>query len=119
MAFQLYEQTRATGDDESVTINAGGAVSFSPAVTQKYLQNVEYVQVLFDSETKRVGVRPAKQTDKFTFKLVRPANSKRVMFSGRGFLRNYGLMKGDKFDADKFDVKYDKHERLITFSPTK
>ena len=108
MSFQLYEQTRALQGEETVSITPTGVINFSGLTTAKYLKGVDFVQVLFDPNTKRVGIRPAKQSDDFAFKLTRPVKSKRALFSGRGFLKNYNIsVDGDKFKAATFKVKYE------------
>lgn len=114
MAFELYEQTRAITGEESVSITSVGMISFSAACVQKYLKDVVYVQAYFDSATKRIGIKPAKENDEYKFKLSRPENSNRALFSGRGFLRNYKIMDGDKFKAATFTVKFE--NGMITFA---
>jgi hypothetical protein len=109
MSFQLYQRDRATDDEETVSISSAGIMSFSAALTKKYLENVSAVLLYFDPANKRVGIKPAKEEDKFAYKLFLPVNSKRKTVSGRGFLRKYkiGQEKEGKFKAQTFEASFE------------
>jgi hypothetical protein len=114
MPFQIYEQTRAVTEEEEVGITPVGVIVFSPMVNEKYLKHVDYIQVFFDPETKRVGVKPAEKDDDFTFKLIRPPKSRRAFFSGRGILRKYNIaVDGDRFKPVRFRTSFE--DGMITF----
>ena len=84
--FELYKRTRATTDEESVSINSTGVISLSPVVTEKYLKDKTYVELYFDSSSKKIGIKPIKQKTEYSLQVVRPAHSRRATVSGRGFL---------------------------------
>ncbi len=116
MAFELYTKTRAASDEENVSITATGVITLSAACTKKHFVGIEYVQLYYDPTAKRVGIKPLKKAEKYSYKVVRPANSKRVVFSGRGFLRMYHISEGEKgkFNPQTFDTKFE--DGMITFS---
>lgn len=116
MAFELYQKTRAAGEEETVTITAAGVLSFSPAATEKYLKTAKFVQLYFDATSKRVGIKPVKENEKYSYQLFRPNNSKRAAVSGRGFLRQYkiGTVDKDKFKPESFDARFE--NGMIVFS---
>lgn len=109
MAFQLYERERASADDEVISISTVGLIVFSAPVTEKYL-STDFVLLYFDSETQRVGVKPAKQGEPNAYKLTQPKNSKRKNISGRGFLnKNKINQTGDEktFVAKTYPVTFE------------
>ncbi len=116
MVFELYTKTRAASDEEMVSITATGVISLSAACTTKYLKDLEYVQLYYDPTAKRVGIKPLKKAEKYSYKVVRPANSKRAVFSGRGFLHMHHISEGEKgrFKPQTFDTKFE--DGMITFS---
>lgn len=116
MPFELYHKTRATSEEETVTITAAGVLSFSTALTEKHLKNVDAVQLYFDLATKRVGIKPTKEGEKYSYQLIQPANSRRKTVSGRGFLRTYkiGSEKAGKFAPETFEAAFE--NGMIVFS---
>lgn len=94
MAFKLYEGTRAVSSAEEISISSTGVIVVSAALTNKHLKDVEFVQLYFDSEGKRIGIKPLEKEMSHSYKLVRPG--KRAAFSGRGFFKSNHLFVNDK-----------------------
>src|SRR5438132_6595717 len=103
MAFELYEKTRATSEAEEVSISSAGIITISPTMVDKHLKNIEYVELYFDSATKRIGIKPVKHKSKYSYQLLRPTNSRRAAISGRGFLSSYKINQVDKGTFKKQD----------------
>src|SRR6266571_1302232 len=115
MAFEIYKRTRATSEDESVSITPTGNIVFSPVITEQHLKNITHVEIYFDSETKRIGVKPTKQKTPYSYTLVKPQHSRRASISGSGFLGYHKLFqKGKRFEAREFPAKFERD--MIVFS---
>jgi hypothetical protein len=109
VAFELYKKTRATTEAEEVSISSAGIITISPALTETHLKNIEHVELYFDSVTKRVGIKPVKQKSRYSYQLLRPANSRRTVISGRGFLSTYKISQAEngKFKAQTCDASFE------------
>ena len=109
MTFELYKKTRATTEAEEVSISAAGIITISPSLTDNHLKSIEYVELYFDSATRKVGIKPIKQKTRYSYQLLRPANSRRSAISGRGFLSSYKINQADqgKFKPQKFDATFE------------
>lgn len=110
MAFEQYKKQRAVKETKTVTINSAGVISISPDLTSEHLDGVKYVELYFDSSTRKIGVKPVRTETDYAFQLSRPAKGKRAAVSGRGFLTNYKLgIKPQKHPAEF-------HDGMIVFS---
>ncbi len=104
MAFKVFEKTRATSDVKTVTISTSGSIVLSPAIVEKYFKDAEYVQILFDAEHRKAGIKPVKQGTKFAYRLIRPPKGKTRSFSGQAFLRTHKInLAGEKFEKQVFE----------------
>lgn len=101
--FELYKKQRAAKETKTVTISSAGVISISPDLTHEYLEDVKYVELYFDSNTKKVGIKPIRTETQYSFQVIRPANGKRAAVSGRGFLTSY------KLGVEKGHIKPQKH----------
>jgi hypothetical protein len=100
LAFELYEGTRGTTEAEEVSITATGNIVISPRLTEKYFSDAEFVELYFDAETRRIGIKPLKKETEHSLRLNQPAKSKRKMFSGRGLLKSHKLFLNDKGEVE-------------------
>lgn len=109
MAFELYKKTRATTEAEEVSISSAGIITISPTVTDQHLKSVEYVELYFDSATRKIGIKPVKQKTRYSYQLLRPANSRRAAISGRGVLSSYKINQDDhgKFRPQTCDATFE------------
>ena len=101
MAFELYEGGRSTSDAEEVTILQNGTIVLSPEIGKRHLDGIEWIETYYDKEAKKIGIKPVRKSTGHAYKLVRPKNSKRLTFSGRGFLGYYKLFIDPKGMEDK------------------
>ena|SRR5229473_738063 len=109
MAFELFHKTRTTSTAETISITPAGLIVLSPACVENYAKDAAFVEVYFDAHSKRIGIKPVKKRDKHSYKLMRPRQSKRASFSGRGFVKAHRISKesNGKFEPRTFDVRFE------------
>lgn len=117
MPFETYVPRRGpggTGPQPTVRILKNGDLSINRAAHEQWLRGANYVELLYDPRSKKVGLKPRKKPTKATYKLrSNPQGGDRRYVSGRQFLENYGV-KTTK--AKTLDAKWNDGEGLIEAS---
>src|SRR5712692_3591045 len=108
MGFELYKKQRASSDEETVSISSVGIITFSPALVEKHLSDLGFVELYYDQQSKKIGVKPVKTETEYAYKLVEQGKRKAV--SGSGFLNNYKIIEktNDRFKpVSDIEVKFE------------
>ncbi|HBE80574.1 MAG TPA: hypothetical protein DDW65_22735 [Firmicutes bacterium] len=71
MSFIKYQKEKSKKGISSKTIgiNRKGRFAFYKPVVEKHLQNIDYVELYFDPETKKVGILPLDEPTADCFKI--------------------------------------------------
>ncbi len=111
MAFERFEKKGGRHSDPRVSINAAGQITLNRATVDKYFKNKKFVDLYFDKEKRCVGIKPADKETDDAFKLTSNKIQSNSSFSGRSFLKNYGI---DYKNAKQYIPSWnDKEEMLI------
>jgi hypothetical protein len=115
MAFETYVPQRGPSVGRStVRILKNGNFSISPAAYEKWFNKSNYVELLFDTRTRKVGLKPRAKPSKASYKLrMSPQGGDRRYVSGSQFLESYGV---DLRKSKEFDVKWNDSQKLVEFS---
>lgn len=90
MTFELFTgRGKKRRSNARVTISRTGMISVNADCRGKYLKDTEAVQLLYDADTGRIGIKPV---PKGTAHSYRFSGSKGGLISGSAFLREYALM---------------------------
>ena len=74
----------------TLTIGKSGSISFNNASIEKWLKEVTHVQLLFDADGERIGVKPVSEDAEHTY-LLRLLKGGGRQVSGSGFLKYYSI----------------------------
>ena len=115
MAYETYIPQRGpSGGKSTVRVLRNGDLSVSPAVYDQYFNRANYVELMFDPNNKRVGLKPRTKPTKATYKLREsPQGGARRYVSGGQFLATYGVSFNK---AKSFDVKWNDREKVVEFA---
>ncbi|MFN2421217.1 MAG: hypothetical protein ABR527_07530 [Gemmatimonadota bacterium] len=115
MAYETYVPQRGpSGGKSTVRVLRNGDLSISPSVYDQYFNRANYVELMFDPNNKKVGLKPRSKPTKATYKLREsPQGGARRYVSAGQFLANYGV-KVTK--AKSYDVKWNEREKLVEFA---
>ena len=115
MAFETYVPQRGPSVGKStIRILKNGTFSVSPAAYDKWFKKSNYVELLFDTRSGKVGLRPRSKPTKASYKLrMSPQGGDRRYVSGAQFLESYG---GDVRKARTFEAKWNERQKLVEFS---
>ena len=87
MNFITYEPNKRTANlNPEIRISKSGFMTISPVFIDKHFKDCQYAQLLFDSESRSIGIKPASPQDMNTLKLSIPKGSKSKRLSVSGFL---------------------------------
>ena len=115
MAFETYVPQRGRSAGKStIRVLKNGNFSISAAAYQKWFDKANYVELLFDSRSRKVGLRPRNKPTRASYKLREsPQGGDRRYVSGTQFLESYGVKLRK---ARSFDAKWNDRLKLGEFS---
>lgn len=115
MPFETYVPQRGpSGSKSQIRILKSGDFSISPSAYQEWFGNANYVELLFDPKSKKIGMKPRKRPTKASYKLREsPQGGDRRYVSGEQFLETYGVSVNK---AKAFDAAWNDKEDLVEFS---
>ena len=115
MGFETYVPQRGPSSSKSsIRILRNGDISVSPGAYDAWFRGADYVELLYDTRRKKVGLRPQSKRSKSTYKLRKsPQGGARRYVSGGQFLSNFGI-KVNK--ARSFEGKWNPSLRVVEFS---
>jgi hypothetical protein len=92
MPFTIYQpNTRTASDKEEVRISKSGFITISARLSEKHLLDCQGVQLLYDGETRRVAIKPVRETKApNTMKVSSQSGSRSKRIAARGFLEFCG-----------------------------
>ena len=91
MAFELFtSKSLRSGRGPQVSISKRGSLSLNRASLAQHFQDIELVQLLYDSKGRRIAIKPASAGDEHTYKICR-AKQGGGHVSGLGFLKFYQI----------------------------
>ena len=116
MAYETYvpQRGRAASGKPVIRILKNGDLSVSPMVQKEFFKGASHVELLYDSRTKKVGLKPRKKPTKASYKLrPSPQGGNRYYVSAGSFLEHYGI--GAK-KARTHEASWNKRAGVAEFS---
>ncbi len=115
LAYETYVPQRGPSVGKpSIRILKNGNLSISAAAYDKWFRKANYVELLFDPRSRKVGLRPRAKPTKATYKLrVSPQGGNRRYVSGSQFLASYGV---EVRKARSFEASWNPRLRLVELS---
>jgi hypothetical protein len=115
VAFKTYVPQRGPAVGKpSIRILKNGNFSVSPAAYDKWFNKANYVELLFDSRSRKVGLKPRSKPTKATYKLrLSPQGGNRRYVSGSQFLESHGV---DVKKARSFEARWNAGQKLVEFA---
>lgn len=95
MGFVKYqkENIKKGISSKSIGINHKGRFAFYKPVVEKYLQNINHIELYFDPETKKVGILPALDATPDSFKIQGKTTK---MIVAKKFLNRFQISVEDR-----------------------
>jgi hypothetical protein len=108
MAFIKYqkEQQPVSQYKNTIGINHKGQFVFYKSVVQNYLNNVRYVELLFDPEEQKIGIL---LLNKVTENAIRIHGKTTKMIIAKKFLKKFNINIKDK----RYEFKSDDNEQML------
>lgn len=115
MPFETYVPQRGRGAGNStIRILKSGVISISPGAYDEWFGGANHVELLFDSRSKKVGLKPRRKPTKASYKLRESAQGgRRRYISGGQFLSTYDVSVSK---AKSYDAQWNDSEKLVEFS---
>ena len=91
MAFEVFtRKSSRSGKEARIAISKMGTFHLNTVCMNRYLEDVELVQLMYDSAERRIAFKPASDGDEHTYKLTQ-GNAGGGHVSGSGFLHFYNI----------------------------
>lgn len=102
MGFVKYqkENLKKGISAKTIGINSKGRFAFYKPVVEKYLQNVDHIELFYDSETKKVGIMPTTEPTTDSFKIQGMTTK---MIVAKKFLNRFKISVEDR----RYDFVYE------------
>jgi len=114
MGFKTYFPQRGPSSGKTtVRVLRNGDLSISPGVRKNWFGKAGFVELLFDSEAGKVGIRPRAKSTRATYKLrPSPQGGRRFYVSGGQFLDACGIQTRK---ARNHEAQWNEKEKLVEF----
>jgi hypothetical protein len=114
VAFKTYVPQRGPSVGKpSIRILKNGHFSISAPAYDKWFHKAQYVELLVDPRSRKVGLRPRSKPTKATYKLrLSPQGGNRRYVSGAQFLESFGV---DVRKARNVEAKWNARQGLVEF----
>lgn len=114
MTFETYApKSRRQEETPRVSISANGMLNINPAAMEKHFGQTEAIQLLYDRESSRVGIKPVPPNTDNSLKLRRPRRSKSGQISAGGFLTFFKIPHGK---SQRYDLEWKPDLNLAVFT---
>lgn len=115
MAFETYVPQRGPSVGKStIRILKNGNFSISAAAYEEWFHKSNYVELLFEPRTRKIGLKPRAKPTKASYKLrLSPQGGGRRYVSGSQFLEKYGI---DVRKARNLEARWNERQKLVEVS---
>jgi hypothetical protein len=115
MGFKTYFPQRGPSSGKTtVRILRNGDLSISPGVRERWFGTARFVELLYDRQAGKVGMRPRVKATRATYKLrPSPQGGRRFYVSGAQFLDACGIRIRK---ARNHEAQWNEEEKLVEFS---
>lgn len=115
MAYETYVPQRGPASGKStIRILKNGDLSISPSAYSEWFGSANYVELMFDPQKKKIGLKPKTKPTKATYKLREsPQGGRRRYVSGEQFLESYGISVEK---ARSFEAEWNSREKVVEFA---
>jgi hypothetical protein len=91
MAFEEFQRKRTHSGEPAVSISSYGNFILNSATIAKFFEGKKYVKVYWDAEQSKIGIKPMKTKDLYSYTLNLSPKGGVGSFSGTAFLKTYGI----------------------------
>ncbi len=113
--FKPYELKQTQGKKPSVSITRGGALVLSTGCISAFFKGYDYAKLFWDDDNSKVGIKPMKKKDNFSYSLSYSKNRRVGWLSGKSFLKNIGI---EYKETTVYPAVWNEKERLVEFAVT-
>lgn len=96
MIFKVFEPTQSTpagGGVPTVRVRSEGRIILN-AAAKRHLAGTDYVQLLWDDDTKRFGIKPTTEQDPARIRIVHAASQS--IITSKAFVQEHSLPYGHR-----------------------
>lgn len=109
MAFEVFEgRGRTASGTPTVSIRKNGALALNAAALDAWFKGQDYAVLMYDPDTKRIGVRPVAEKSKSAYKLQRVGQGGHV--NAKSFLTHYTI---DHAKSQSFPAEWDEQAKAV------
>ncbi len=111
--FRAYELKQTQGKKPTVSITKGGALVLSTGCVAAFFKGYDYAKLFWDAENSKVGIKPMKKKDAFSYSLSYGTKKTVAWLSGKSFLKNIGI---DYKETTVYPAVWNEKEKLVEFA---
>jgi len=110
MAYQkLLKNKRTIVDKPLVTVGSGDVIYLNTFVMRNYFKGIEWVELLYDDDKKRLGINPLKNENQGTFRLGFSSQKNK----STGVIAARSVIKSLKIIHSTYDAKWNDKEKIL------
>ena len=113
MGFQPFEDKRVKRTEPAVSITRFGNFTLNAACVRELFRGYKYIKVYWDAKQRKVGLKPLKRPDEFSYSVNVNSKGSIGTFSGTAFIKAMGI---DYSETRAYLVSWNEEEKLIEFS---
>ena len=113
MGFQEFMRSKKKGHKPTLSIRGNGQIGLNYGAIKRYsLGEYKCLKLYYDTETKRIGLKPILAEDENGFKVV--VRSDNITIGAKSFLDEFDIPYGGK--SRKYDVDWDDENEMLIAS---
>ncbi|MGA3164847.1 MAG: hypothetical protein ABSF14_01880 [Terriglobia bacterium] len=110
MAFKEFQRKRTHSGESAVSITKYGNFVLNATCIEKFFKEIKYAKLYWDAEARKVGIKPMKRKDEYSYSINFSPKGGVGTFSGTAFLKTYKLKYGE---TKSFLVSWNGTEELL------
>jgi hypothetical protein len=115
MPFELFERKTSRVTSPAITLSPEGRIGVNSAATELFMRdNVEFVYILWDRETRRMAIRPTMRKDARAFRITYNKNKSSAAIAAKSFMDHIGYNYSDR---QTYAAEWDEKEGMIIELP--
>ena len=110
MAFKEFQRKRTHTGEPAVSVTKFGNFVLNSTCIEKFFKESKYVKLYWDAEAKKIGIKPMRRKDEYSYSINFGPKGKVGTFSGTAFFKTYSI----RYDETKsFLVNWNDKEGLL------
>lgn len=106
--WELFQKINYRGAEMAVRVYNAGQMSLTKAVRNAL--GTDYVELLYNKESNKIGIRPSNEDSQYHYKLRKPKKQNTWLLGAAAFIRYYQL---EEIKGNKYAVRYENEMAIV------